>query len=448
MTLTTRSPQAQQLFGQAIVESGNYRLDECLNDLRSAVKEDPNFAAGWALLSYYATNSKEAAESLEQARKLAGLASPSEQLLVRWIGALKSNYQLGAISSLNDLVAASPNDKYVLYLAGRWFFDQGKQQRAVSLFEKVLQLDPSFTPVLNRLGYAYASMGQLPKAIELMQRYVAAMPNDANPEDSYGDILFKVGRYDEAQTHFEAALKKDPKFGPSQHELGDVYAMKGDQEKAREAYRKAAADASNARRSIEYRSSIGLTYVREGNLSRADQEYEALAAEAKSKGFSDLEAQMELTMARYQTDDDAALKHVSAAEDAVRADEHMSAAQRDELMATIRRWRGMRSMHAGNTGMTEVCLRLLEDKMQETGNDAVSEEYHALEGAWLTNQKKYSEAVPHLEAADGDVFSLALLAQVKTAMGDSAGAAAARQQLLAMHESTIEGVLVIEPARK
>jgi len=447
LALTAASARSRELFGQAIVDAGNYRLDECLAGLRNSVKEDPNFAAAWALLSFYSPDSKESTSAIERANKLAGQASLGEQVLIRWISALKSNYQIGAIASLNDLVAAAPNDKYVLYLAGKWFSDQNKPQRAVALFEKVLRLDPNFTPVLNRLGYAYASNGDLQKAIDLMQRYVAAAPNDPNPEDSYGDVLFKAGRYDEAQARFESALKKDPKFGPSQHELGDVFAMKGEQEKARDAYRKAAALAANPRRSIEYRSSIGLTYVREGNLAQADKEYSALAAEAKAAGFPDLEAQLHLTMARYQSDDDASLKHLAAAEEAVRSDENMAPAQRDVLMAAIRRWRGVRSMHSGNTGMTEVCLRLLQDKWQETENEEIGGQYHALMGAWLANQKKYSEAAAELDDA-GDVFSLALLAQVKLANGDAAGAAAARKQLLALHESTIEGVLVIEPARR
>lgn len=447
LALTAASPRSRELFGQAIVDAGNYRLDECLAGLRDSVKEDPNFAAAWALLSFYSPDSKESTSAIDRANKLAGQASLGEQVLIRWISALKSNYQLGAIASLNDLVAAAPGDKYVLYLAGKWFSDQNKPQRAVALFDKVLQLDPAFTPVLNRLGYAYAANGDLQKAIDLMRRYVAAAPNDPHPEDSYGDVLFKAGRYDEAQAHFESALKKDPKFGPSQHELGDVFAMKGEQEKARDAYRKAAADAANPRRSIEYRSSIALTYVREGNLAQADKEYSALAAEAKAAGFLDLAAQWHLTMARYQPDDDASLKHLAAAEEAVRSDENMAPAQRDELMAAIRRWRGVRSMHSGNTGMTEVCLRLLQDKWQETENEEIGSQYHALQGAWLANQKKYSEAAAELDDA-GDVFSLALLAQVKLASGDAAGAAAARKQLLALHESTIEGVLVIEPARR
>src|SRR6266436_717815 len=271
MRLTSKSEHARELFGQAIVLSGNYRLDECLKSLRTSVGVDPDFVAGWCLLAFYATDSHEAADALAHAQSLVGKASPSEMLFVRWVGALKHNDQIGAISNLNDLVKRESGDKFVLYLGGRWFVEQRDQQHAIPLFEKVLALDPEFTPVLNRLGYAYAAIGDMPRAEALMQGYIAAMPADPNPEDSYGDILFKAGRYSEARAHFESALKKDPTFGPSQHELGDVFALLGNQAGAREAYEKSARVAANPRRGLEYRSSIALSYVRENLYGFADR---------------------------------------------------------------------------------------------------------------------------------------------------------------------------------
>jgi tetratricopeptide (TPR) repeat protein len=354
MRLTTKSEHAREIFGQAIILSGNYRLDECLKSLRVAVSEDANFAAGWSLLAYFATDAHEAADALAHAQSLAGKSSPSEMLFVRWVAASKHNDQIAAISNLNDLVRRESDDKFVLYLAGRWFVDQRNQQRAVPLFEKIMALDPEFTPVLNRLGYAYAAMGDMARAEALMKSYIAAMPTDPNPEDSYGDILFKAGRYDEARAHFESALKKDPTFGPSQHELGDVFAMLGNQDEAREAYRKSAVVAANARRSLEYRSSIALTYVRQNQFILADREYSGLAAEAKSQKYSDLEAGFYEAMALYQLDDLAAMKHLDKAEEAIRSDEDLATVTRDEHLAVIRRWRGVRSLHAGNPPMADV----------------------------------------------------------------------------------------------
>jgi tetratricopeptide (TPR) repeat protein len=448
MRLTTKSEHARELFGQAIVLSGNYRLDECLKSLRTAVGEDATFAAGWSLLAYFATDAHEAADALAHAQSLVGKTSPSEMLFVRWVTALKHNDQIAAISNLNDLTKRESGDKFVLYLAGRWFADQRDQQKAVPLFEKVLVRDPEFTPVLNRLGYAYAAMGELARAETLMQRYVAAMPTDPNPEDSYGDILFKAGRYNEARAHFEAALKKDPSFGPSQHELGDVFAMLGNQDAAREAYHKSALVAANTRRSLEYRSSIALSYVRDNLYGFADREYSALVAEAKAQKYTDLQASFHEAMALYQTDDLAAMKHLDAAEDAIRNDEDLATVTRDEHMATIRRWRGVRSMHAGNPAMADVCIRVMEQKYESTENEFIGDQLHALRGAWFLEQKKFAQAIPELEQASDDAFSLELLARAKRESGDAAGAEAALRQLLAIHSSTMDGVLVVEPLRQ
>jgi len=448
MRLTTSSAHARELFGQAVLQSGNYRLDECLQSLRTAVGVDPNFATGWGLLAYFATDAHEAASALARAQSLAGKASPSEMLFLQWVGSLKKNDQLAAISNLNDLVHRETGDKFVLYLAARWFLDQHDQQRAVSLFEKVLALDPQFTPVLNRLGYAYAAAGDLPHALALMRRYVAAMPTDPNPEDSYGDILFKAGRYDEARTHFEAALTKDPAFGPSQHELGDVFAMMGKEDEAREAYRKSALVAANPRRSLEYRSSIALAYVRQNQYALADKEYSVLAAEANAKKFTDLEAGFHEAMALYQLDDSAALRELDAAETSIRNDADLATITRDEHMAVIRRWRGVRSLHTGNSAMAEVCIRVLEQKYAATENELIGDQLHALRGAWLVEQHKYSEAIPELEEVSDDAFSLELLARAKREAGDARGAEAALQQLLAIHASTLDSVLVVEPARQ
>src|SRR5215472_10894148 len=96
MRLTTSSEHARQLFGQAIVLAGNYRLDECLKSLRAATAEDGGFAAAWALLAYYATDAREAAAALAEAQSLAGKMSPSEMLLVRWVAALEHNDRLTA----------------------------------------------------------------------------------------------------------------------------------------------------------------------------------------------------------------------------------------------------------------------------------------------------------------------------------------------------------------
>jgi hypothetical protein len=62
-------------------------------------------------------------------------------------------------------------------------------------------------------------------------------------------------------------------------------------------------------------------------------------------------------------------------------------------------------------------------------------------------QHEYPEAIAELEQAADDAFSLDALARAKRESGDTAGADATVRQLLAIHSSTMDAVLVVEPER-
>jgi hypothetical protein len=224
--------------------------------------------------------------------------------------------------------------------------------------------------------------------------------------------------------------------------------MLGKADAARGAYQKSAVMAANPRRSLEYRSSIALSYVRQNQFALADQEYAALAAEARQKHYSDLEAGFQELMALYQPDDAEAVKHLDAAEAAIRNDADLATVTRDEHMAVIRRWRGVRALHSGNPAMAEVCIHVVQQKYQETENEIIGGQLHALNGAWFFANHKYAEAAAELEQASNDGFALEMLARAKREAGDAAGADAALRELLAIHSSTMDAVLVVEPARQ
>jgi len=91
---------------------------------------------------------------------------------------------------------------------------------------------------------------------------------------------------------------------------------------------------------------------------------------------------------------------------------------------------------------------VMQQKYESTENEFIADQLHALRGAWLLEQKKFAEAIPELQQAGDDAFSLQLLARAKGESGDAAGAEAALRQLLAIHSSTMDAVLVVEPLRQ
>ncbi len=79
-------------------------------------------------------------------------------------------------------------------------------------------------------------MRQFDKAFAMMDKYVALMPNDSNPQDSYAEILRLAGRFNQSIEHYRASLVINPEFYSSQFGIADTYSLMGDQVQARKEY--------------------------------------------------------------------------------------------------------------------------------------------------------------------------------------------------------------------
>ena len=106
-----------------------------------------------------------------------------------------------------------------------------------------------------------------------MDRYVALLPNEPNPQDSYGELLRMAGDFEGSLHHYRAALKIDPDFVTSQVGLGDTYALMGNQEQARVEYEKAIRFAKNEADRLNYGMQSAMTWVREGKFAEADKHF-------------------------------------------------------------------------------------------------------------------------------------------------------------------------------
>jgi tetratricopeptide (TPR) repeat protein len=69
-----------------------------------------------------------------------------------------------------------------------------------------------------------------------MDKYVAMMPKDANPQDSYAELLRMAGRYEDSVEHYQAALAINPQFYSSLFGIADTYFLMGEELQARRTY--------------------------------------------------------------------------------------------------------------------------------------------------------------------------------------------------------------------
>jgi tetratricopeptide (TPR) repeat protein len=411
LPITTDSPRARELYEKGMQDYENLYLERCNDDWRGAVKEDPNLAAAWAWIAFNSSNPKEVSEARAKAKDLAPKTSPGEQLMIAWVVKVEEGDFLGGITAMNDLLELYPHDKHLLYLAANWLMGENGSDQAQRLLLKALALDKNFPPALNDLAYVDARNRQFDKAFAAMDRYVALLPNEPNPQDSYGELLRMAGDFEGSLQHYRAALKIDPDFVTSQVGLGDTYALMGNQEQARTEYDKAIRFAHNEADRLSYSMQRAMTWVREGNFAQADKDFLEIGETAHAKEQDLQEAQAYQHMAEYQADDNAALKYLKLAEDALRHQTTISAADRDEEMSRILRVLVVRASHAGNQALAGDSMQQLAALASGSRNRVIQSSYHGATGTLLMDQQKYDDAIAELEEDQDNPFTMQLLVQ-------------------------------------
>ena len=411
MPVTTASAKARELYDKGMADYENLYLERCNEDWRAAVKEDPNLAVAWAWIAFNSNNPQEVSAARAKAKDLASKVTAGEQLMIAWVVKVQEGDFLGGITAMNDMLEMYPRDKHLLYLAGNWLMGEKSIDQAQRFFEKALAIDKNFPAALNDLAYAYARNRQFAKAFAAMDRYVALLPKEPNPQDSYAELLRMAGNFEGSLQHYRAALKIDPDFVTSQLGLGDSYALMGNQEQARIEYDKAIRYSHNEADRLLYSMQKALTWVRDGKYAEADKAFLEIAQTAHAKEQDLQEAEAYRHMAEYQADDNVALQYLNLAEDALHHLATISPSDRDQEMSRILRNRAVRAAQSGNQTLADQSLQQLEAMANGSRNRVIQNSYHGAAGALLMEQKKYDAAIAHLEEDQDNPFTMELLVQ-------------------------------------
>ena len=447
MPVTTSSAQARALYEKGMQDYENLYLERCNDDWRAAVKTDPNLAVAWAWIAFNSSDPKEVTAAREKAKSLASKATPGEQLMVRWVVKVQEGDFIGGISAMNDMLEMYPKDKHLLYLAGNWLMGENGDEQAQHFFQKALGIDKNFPAALNDLAYLDARNRKFVDAFAAMDRYVAMLPTEPNPQDSYGELLRMAGNFEGSLQHYHAALKIDPDFVTSQLGLGDTYALMGNQEQARVEYDKAIRFAHTEADRLSYNMQKGLTWVRDGKFAEADKLFLEVAETGHAKEQDLQEAQAYRHMAEYQAEDGASLKYLQSAEDALGHRSTISKSDRDEELSRVLRIRTVRAARAGDAALAGKTLKQLEAMASGSRNRVIQSSYHGAAGTLLMDQKKFDEAIAHLEEDQNNPFTMELLVQAYYQSNQSDKLAEAEARLRGTNVPTIEQALVVPAAR-
>ena len=141
---------------------------------------------------------------------------------------------------LESALTKQPDNPEILYETALTAERIGKPDLLETHLKRLLELKPDHAHALNALGYSLADRNQrLDEAHDLITRALNLNPDDAFIMDSMGWVLYRQGKLDEALQTLERAysLKADPEIAAH---LGEVLWQLGRRDEARRILRDAA----------------------------------------------------------------------------------------------------------------------------------------------------------------------------------------------------------------
>ena len=227
MPITTSSDEALAEFqaGRALLD--NLHFTEARPYFERAVELDPGFAMGHLFMANTSPTTALFFASLEQAEANAAGATEGEQAAIAVTSAAARNDQAAQLEALSRLVTLYPQDERSHNQLANFFNGQQDYDNAILHYGHAVAINPEFATAYNSLGYAQRANGNLDGAKDAFAKYVELIPDEANPYDSYAELLMEMGQYDEAVENYEKALVIDSHFSGSYAGISVAESLKG-----------------------------------------------------------------------------------------------------------------------------------------------------------------------------------------------------------------------------
>jgi tetratricopeptide (TPR) repeat protein len=447
LPLTTKSAEARRLVEEAMtLDLDQVEQAKAIEILRQAVKVDSNFAMAHEFLTQISLDPAEQVKEQQQAFATRSHASAGEQLAIEWYQDAMDHKLISAIMKMNDLLKQYPHDKWVVWMTTWWLTTETQYDRSIEIYERSGIMDSP--GLMNNMGYSYAYERQFDKAFALMDKYVEALPQDANPQDSYAEILRMAGHFDQSIEHYRAALAIDPEFYSSQFGIADTYSLMGDQVRARKEYEAAFRKFPLPElHKIQWRTREAITYVREGDHQGGDRAFQAIAEYAHAKHMSQVEADTYRQMAMYQENEKHVLALLKKADACLRQGENVMTAAAHQESAQILRARVEAALKTGDNKLVHSSLEKLAKMAQASNDKLIETAFHGAAGAAAFSEGNYAEAISHLGDDINNPLSLELLAAAYQKTGDRAEAQSTSETLANLNDPTLEQALVVPTFR-
>lgn len=255
-TAVDRAPElaaAHQELGLALFALR--RFDECKRSLQKAVDLDQKLVASWRVLGeILAAEGQEDASQQAFRKQLAAISG--HPLIVRAVELVDEGRFGMAEGICRDYLMRFPTDVNGIRLLAEIGLKLGVFGEAEKLLERCLELAPEFHLARNNYANALGKSHQFERALEEIAYLEKVEPYNLSHPVLAASILVNVGDYDGAIRRYERILAAAPEHARLQMSFGHALKTVGRQEESIAAYRRA----------IEAQPTLGEAYWSLANL--------------------------------------------------------------------------------------------------------------------------------------------------------------------------------------
>ncbi len=202
MRLARLQAQALRLNGQP---------DKGIEILQDVVRKQADRPLAYVVLAQVyvdANRGPDAVKVLDEAQT----KFPSDTSIGFELGAVleKQKRYADAEAAFRQVLVHDPDNAPTLNYLGYMLADRGERlDESVAFLKKALAIDPENGSYLDSLGWAYYKSNKFDLAVDNLKRAAGQLKSNSVIQDHYGDVLFKLGRYDEAIEAWTRALAGD-----------------------------------------------------------------------------------------------------------------------------------------------------------------------------------------------------------------------------------------------
>ena len=198
-----------RLEAQALRQSG--KTDEAVSLLQDYVKKQSDRPEPYVALAQLYSDTKRGTEAVRVLQD-AQTRFPGDTTIGFELGAVfdKQKKFADAESAFRQVLSKEPDNAPALNYLGYMLAERGERlNESVDFLKKALALEPENGSYLDSLGWAYYKSDRLDLAAENLQRAADQLKANSVIQDHYGDVLFRLSRYDEAIAAWTRALAGD-----------------------------------------------------------------------------------------------------------------------------------------------------------------------------------------------------------------------------------------------